>query len=126
MEIIQIRVPSSLAREVLPYQSELPRVLEMGLRQLKKRKTAQVDEAGDKDRNALEQTISALQQAGAIGPTPEAVSQYVATSENRSWNPISAPGKPASQIILDERQSYTWSIERRTSPVSSDFAVSSQ
>jgi hypothetical protein len=111
METIQIRVPTSLARELLPYQNELPRVLEMGLRQFRKRKAAQVNEIGNEDRVALEQTVSALQQAGAIGPTPETVSQYVMSSENRAWKPIAAPGKPASQIIIEERQSYAWSEE---------------
>lgn len=111
METIQIRVPSSLAQELLPYQSELPRVLEMGLRQLKKRKAEQIRKIGDEDRAALEQTISALQQAGAIGPTPETVLQYVTASENRTWKPIVAPGRPASQMILDERQSYVWNEE---------------
>jgi plasmid stability protein len=111
METIQIRVPSSLAQELLPYQSELPRVLEMGLRQLKKREAAHAKESENEDRTVLEQTIAALQQAGAIGPTLAAISQYVTGSENRTWKPIVAPGKPASQMILDERQSYAWSEE---------------
>jgi len=52
--------------------------------------------------------VAALRWAGAVGPDPEEVAQYLAQSENRCWTPIQAGGKPASQMIVEERDSRPW------------------
>ncbi|MBE9472974.1 MAG: hypothetical protein IMY75_12830 [Chloroflexi bacterium] len=52
--------------------------------------------------------VAALHRAGAVGPDPEEVVQYLAGRENQRWTPIQAGGKPASQMIIEERDSRPW------------------
>jgi len=53
--------------------------------------------------------VAVLRRAGAIGPDPEEVARYLAQRENQRWMPIQAGGKPASQMIVEERNSRPWS-----------------
>jgi len=99
METIQIEVSPELARRLRPYQSELPRILEWGLRQVE----------GESEAMAQQKRIVAvLRQAGAVGPDPEEVAQYVAGCENQRWTPVEAGGKSASDMIIEERDSRPW------------------
>lgn len=52
--------------------------------------------------------VAALRQAGAVGPDPEEMAQYLAQRENQRWSPIQAGGKPASQMIVEKRDSRPW------------------
>ena len=109
MEIIQIQVPSELARRLRPYQSELPRILEWGLRHVERETETKTRAESALEAKALqEQVVAALRRAGTIGPDPEEMAQYLAQRENRRWMPIQADGKPASQMIIEERDSRPW------------------
>lgn len=70
--------------------------------------SASVDTPGDIHQLTMQkQVITVLRQAGAVGPDPEVTAQYLAKRANRSWQPIVAGGKPASEMIVEERDSYT-------------------
>lgn len=98
METIRIEVSSELARRLRPYQSELPRILEWGLRRVEmEHKPA-----------APNQIMAVLRQVGAVGPEPAAISRYLARQKIRAWKPIRATGKPASEVIIEERNSRPW------------------
>ena len=113
IETIQIQVSSELARRLRPYQRELPRILEWGLHRVERETGA----ASAPETMALQKrVVTALRRAGAIGPDPEEIAQYLAQRENQRWTPIQASGKPASQMIIGERE---WtSISTNSSPTS--------
>lgn len=109
METIQIQVSSELARRLHPYQSELPHILEWGLHHVERETETKSKEKSAVEAKALQkQIIAALHRAGAVGPTPEGVEQYLAGCENQQWDPIQAGGKPASEMIVEERNSRLW------------------
>jgi hypothetical protein len=103
METIKVRVSSELAQRLRPYQSELPRILEWGLRHIEREveEKARTDLAPETMAMQM-RVLAALRQAGAVGPDPEEVAQYLAEPENQRWTPIQAGGKPASEIIIDD------------------------
>lgn len=106
METIQVQVPSELARRLRPYQDELPRILEWGLRYVEGETKAKTEAESVPEARALQkQIVAALHRAGAVGPSPEEAAQYLAGLENQHWMPIQAGGKPASQMIIEERDS---------------------
>jgi len=109
METIQVNVPSELAQRLRPYQDEMPRILEYGLRYIEEKTEASPAKKAEPEAIAAIRTIIAvLRQAGAVGPDPEVTAQYLAKRANRSWQPIVAGGKPASEMIVEERDSYLW------------------
>lgn len=100
METIQVQVSSELAQRLRPYQGELHRILEWGLRHLEREKY---------DESVLQkQIVAALHQAGAVGPDPATIVQYLTEQETHPWAPIQAGGKPASEMIIEERNSRPW------------------
>jgi hypothetical protein len=106
METIQIEVSSELARRLRPYQTELPRILEWGLHYVEGETEAETGAESALEAMALQKrVVAALRRAGAIGPDPEEMAQYLAQRENQRWSPIQAGGKPASQMIIEERDS---------------------
>jgi hypothetical protein len=108
-ETIQIQVSSELARRLRPYQRELPRILEWGLRHVEREAEAETRAESVPEAMALqERVVVALCRAGAVGPNPEEMAQYLAQRENQRWTPIQAGGKPASQMIVEERDSRPW------------------
>jgi len=109
IETIQIQVSSELARRLRPYQRELPRILEWGLRRVEGETEAAAGAEPALEAMALQKrVVTVLRRAGAIGPDPEEMAQYLAQRENRRWTPIQAGGKPASQMIIEERDSRSW------------------
>jgi len=100
METIQIEIPSELAQRLRPYRSDLPRILEWGLRHIKKE--------AETESEARKRLIAALRQAGATVHTSEEIAQYLAERENQGWTSVQAGGKPASKMIVEERGSHSW------------------
>jgi hypothetical protein len=80
------------------YSLEL--LLELGLQSLEEETIAQSELEADQQRR-LE---AALRQAGAIGPNLSTSAQYLAELDNKNWRPIQATGKPASEIIIEQRR----------------------
>ncbi len=101
VEIVQIQVPAELAERLRPYQDELPRILEQGLSHIEA-------ESVSETMTLQKLVVAALHQAGIVGPNPEEVARYLAGRENQRWMPIQAGGKPASEIIVEERDSRAW------------------
>lgn len=109
METIQIEVSSELARRLRTYQTELPRILEWGLRHVEREAEAETRAESVSEAMALQKRVVAvLHWAGAIGPNPEETVQYLEQCENQRWTPIQTGGKPASQMIVEERDSRPW------------------
>ena len=93
-EVIQIQVPSDLARRLRLHQDDLPRILEQGLRSIEKVEAAT---ASRKD------VIAALRSTGILVELDPAIAaRYRAASKRRS-TPVQVPGKPLSEIIIEER-----------------------
>jgi len=106
METIQILVPSELAQRLQPYQDDLPRVLEWGLRYVEGEIETEANAIPTPEAMALQKrVIAALQQTGVTGPDLDEMAQYLSGSENQRWRPIQAGGKPASEMIVEERDS---------------------
>ena len=109
MEIIKVQVPSELAQRLRPYQNELPRILESGLRHVEREMEEKMRTELALEAAALQTRVfAALRRAGAVGPDPEEMAQYLAGRENQCWTPIQAGGKPASEMIVEERDSRPW------------------
>jgi hypothetical protein len=96
MEIIQVQVPLELAQRLRPHYEELPQILEWGLRQLEQNQT---------EAERQQQLIAILRQVGVTGPDPGTVAQYLAEQAAAPWTPLEAGGKPASEIIIEDRAS---------------------
>ncbi|MBC8264231.1 MAG: hypothetical protein H8E47_08935 [Anaerolineales bacterium] len=106
METIQIQVSSELARRLRPYQRELPRILEWGLRHVETETEVETRAESVLEAMALQKrVVAALRRAGAVGSNPEEMVQYLAQRENQRWTPIQAGGRPASEMIIEERDS---------------------
>jgi len=101
METIEIQVPSELGQRLRPYQHDLARLLELGLRYLEENKPTQPEIEPDDEQKQL---MNALRQAGTIGPDISTTARYLAQPDNQNWRPIPAGGKPASQIIIEQRR----------------------
>ena len=109
MEIIKIPVSYELAQRLRCYENELPRLLELGLRVIKTKKTSSPETDGDEPELLQQQrVIKALRQAGAIGPEAEEIAQYLTKPEVKKRQPIRAGGKSTSTLIIEERNSRTW------------------
>jgi len=100
METIQVQVSTELAQKLRPYQDDLARILEWGLRYLAEKGATKPElETWVKQR----QIIAALHQAGTIGPDLTTIANYLAEPDSQDWQPIQAGGQPASEIIIEER-----------------------
>ena len=105
-----MRVSSELAQRLRPYQGELSRILEWGLRHIEREEMEEKIRMGlAPEVMALQTRVSAaLRRVGAVGPEPEEMAQYLAGHENQRWTPIQAGGRPASEMIVEERDSRPW------------------
>ena len=100
---------SELAQRLRPYQSELPRILEWELRHVEKETKVETGAESVPEAMALQRrVVAALRRAGTVGPDPEEMAYYLAQRENQRWMPIQTGGKPASQMIIEERDSRPW------------------
>jgi len=110
METIQVQVSSELAQRLRPYQSELPRILECGLHHIEREieEKTRAELASGEAMALHGRVLAALRRAGTVGPDPEEMAQYLAGRENQRWTPIQAGGKPASEMIIEERDSRPW------------------
>jgi len=96
METIQIQVPTDLAERLQDHRDELPQILEWGLYHVQQERVQQ------------DQLVAVLRQAGAAGPDLETIAQYLAEPQTRHWMPIPTDGKPASELIIGERDHRSW------------------
>jgi hypothetical protein len=98
METIQIQVSSELARRLRPYQSELPRILEWGLRHVEKETEAKSPPPTRAD------LLAALRSTGILVELdPVIAARYRSGSDRQRRTPIQVKGKPLSEIIIEER-----------------------
>lgn len=99
METIQIQVPSELARRLRPYQGELPRILEWGLRHLERE-----TEAKSLALPTRADVLAALRSTGILVELdPSIVARYRAGSDQQRSAPVWVKGKPLSEMIIEER-----------------------
>ncbi|MBN1887020.1 MAG: hypothetical protein JW850_03485 [Thermoflexales bacterium] len=97
MVTIPLRVSEELAARLKPLQNRLPEIIELGLRQVK----AEEETEPESDRLALKaQVLQALLSTGLVS-VPHA------TTRSRTrvrHTPVQASGKPASEIIIEQRR----------------------
>jgi hypothetical protein len=99
METIQIQVSSELARRLHPYQSELPRILEWGLRHVERE-----TEAESPFPPTRADVLAALRSTGILVELDPAIAaRYRLGSDQQRRIPIRVKGKPLSEIIIEER-----------------------
>jgi hypothetical protein len=99
METIEIEVPTELVQRLGPYQDNLAHLLELGLRYLEERAVTEAEQQ--------KRLMAVLRQAGAVGPDISTITDYLAQPDNQNWQPIEAEGKPASEIIIEQRRDLT-------------------
>ncbi len=94
METILLQIPDDLAEQIRPHRHELVRLLQLGINQL-----ANGEIEGPRDR-----TLRALRATGLIQPiAPSLVSRYAVDPHRRRRPPLRLPGKPLSEIIIEQR-----------------------
>jgi len=97
METIQIQVSSELARRLRPYQSELPRILEWGLRRVE-------GETEAESPPTRADVLAALRSTGIVVELDPAIAaRYRAGSDQQGRIPVRVEGKPLSEMIIEER-----------------------
>ena len=94
MVTISLEVPNELARRLTPLQDRLPEIIKPGLRHWQETEPAPLT-----PRQQVEQVWAA---AGLIVPLDPAISQRYPQYRTRQ-SPAPAGGKPASQIIIEQR-----------------------
>jgi hypothetical protein len=99
MEKIQIEVSIDLWQRLQPYQNDLAHILEWGLQYVEQR-------AGVEPESPPREVLSVLRQAGAIGPDYETMVSYVTAPATQNRSPLQAGGKPASEIIIEQRRGF--------------------
>ena len=94
METILLQIPDDLAEQIKPHRHELARILQLGLSQLA---TSEIESPRDR-------TLRALQATGLIQPiAPSLLSRYAVDSPRSRRPPLRLPGKPLSEIIIEQR-----------------------
>lgn len=89
MSSITIEVPRELAIRLQPYREKLPQILELGLTRLESESRPSA--------NLRERTLRALMSTGLVHmPRP-------AQSPRRRQKPLKIPGKPLSELIIEQR-----------------------
>ena len=91
MVTIPLRLPDELAKQVLPLQDRLPEIIALGLKHWQ-------EEAPLTPRERVEQLWDS---AGVLVPLPGDSRRPKGRPRRRK--PISAPGQPASEIIIEQR-----------------------
>jgi hypothetical protein len=91
------KVPNDLAQRLLPLQEHLPEIIEMGLQQWQ---SQEQDQAHLTPRQRVERLWATHKLTTSL---PPATIQRYATSSQRQ-SPLRTEGKPASQIIIDQRK----------------------
>ena len=94
MVTISLELPEELARRLSPLQDRLPEIIELGLRYWQNTQSALLT-----PRQRVEQIWATT---GLIAPLDPATAQHYPTPRARR-TPIKAGGKPASQIIIEQR-----------------------
>ncbi|HID61506.1 MAG TPA: hypothetical protein EYP49_01985 [Anaerolineae bacterium] len=99
VETIQIQVSSELARRLRPYQSELPRILEWGLRHVERE-----TEAKSSPLPTRADVLAALRSTGILVELdPVIAARYRPGPGQQRRTPVRVKGKPLSEIIIEER-----------------------
>ncbi|GAB4418598.1 MAG: hypothetical protein Fur0044_14670 [Anaerolineae bacterium] len=93
MVTILLELPDDLAQRLTPLRDRLPEIIELGLRQWSDAEPALTS------RQRVEQIWAAT---GLIVPLDPAIARRYAKSRQRR-TPIQAGGKPASEIIIEQR-----------------------
>ncbi len=97
-EIIQIPVSAELAQRLRPYQSELPRILEWGLRHVERETETGLPSPTRAD------VLAALRSTGILVELDPAIAaRYRAGSDQQGRIPVRVEGKPLSEMIIEER-----------------------
>jgi hypothetical protein len=101
-EIIQIPVSPELAQRLRPYQSELPRILEWGLRHVEVETEAE-------PAPTRSDVLAALRSTGILVELdPVIAARYRAGLDQQRRIPVQVEGKPLSEMIIEERDSRPW------------------
>lgn len=93
MTIIQLEIPDKLAEKLKPYQDRLAELLELGLQTWQEREQETTPQS---DKERLWQVLAA---SGRVSlPKP-----YTGEEPYISRTPVPASGKPASEIVIEQR-----------------------
>jgi hypothetical protein len=96
MDTISVPLSSELAGRLLPLKDRLPEIIELGLRYLPEQTPPSPREQAEK-----------LWEAAGLLVAREPGATYSAAPASRQRTPIQAGGKPASEIIIEQRGAKT-------------------
>ena len=108
MAAIQIEVSPELAERLQRYQHALPRLLEKAVSELEQDEADQAPTEALQDSFVKEQIREVLREAGAVGPSTEAMLRHLRERTGQAWEPLPSRGQPSSEMIIDERKSRSW------------------
>jgi hypothetical protein len=103
MTSITLELPDKLAAQVQAHQTDLPRILELGLKNLLIEKR-ELPPPSDTPEQLRQKILSAWKSSGLIvelDSLPE--DRQRIRQRRKSFKPIKARGKPASEIIIEQR-----------------------
>ncbi len=92
MITIPLQLPEDLAQEILPLQDRLPEIIALGLRHWRKRPAL-----------TPRQQVERLWDAAGLVTPLDATPSGSETAAPPRHPPVRAGGKPASEIIIEER-----------------------
>ncbi len=95
MITIPIELPEDLAKEILPLQDRLPEIIELGLRQWRKRAAL----------TPRQRTEGVWEAAGIVKPTSDAAVRAT-TPRKRQRRLVYVAGKATSEVIVESRGDF--------------------
>ncbi len=102
MTTITLELPEHLAEKLRRHQDKLPRILELGLAHLVKEESLTPDARA----HLRQKILAAWQSTGLVMElNPQIWNRYWQKPPRQRHTPISAEGKPASEIIIEQRRS---------------------
>jgi hypothetical protein len=107
METLQIQVSTELFQRLQPYQTDWAKLLELGLRYFTQETPLPFDLEQYKlteEYQEQKRLHEIMRQNGVIVPDLDTRLKYVMHPDNQNRQPIKAGGKPASQIIIEQRR----------------------
>lgn len=106
MTIVQLEIPDKLAEKLKPYRGRLIELLELGLQKWQEREQ-------QRSQTEKEKIVQILAASGKVSlPQP-----YTGEKPYVRRTPVTITGKPASEIIIEQRGPYNMLAQNQASPV---------
>jgi len=104
METIQLQISAEMAQRLRSHYDELPQILEWGLRRVERKSQSLLSSTPPLKKQRREEVLAALKATGIVVVLdPELAARYLVDVAQESSLPVAVPGKPLSEMIIEER-----------------------